>query len=697
MTQVHDNVPQFPRLLADELKRTPEQLQKDWEDYLTQQYRGEADGLPQSLDDFDVVQEAGDRLDAYVASPSGEAIAVREIDPMTGITDISLLDMRNGGRKTEVIHDHVPGALSLYFFQRPTLALSDMLIAYFAETTAGPELELRSISRNGSGKLELGGAQRVRLHQMGVVQGSAPALSPDGTRLAFVGLNNTGWQNIYLLDLRDPKHLRQLTNEAYSWHNLYWGADGLLAASDRTGNMHYNIFHVNPDTVSIERLTHCLQDQDAPQGTSNDLIFQSWQSGTAQIHVLVGGRETRLTAAKTELINPSRRGDTLYALGFKSGRFHLYRIPPERRLAIPVLSEPDLPASAWHPTLADIPAGEIRAYRPFKTSGIRLDQLGGFFGSGGFGQVSAQVSDLMRNYSVSAELAVLGNFKYTDFSSALTSFSGRTKWVTGAYHLVEARLDNVFQDNKVRTYLNREFGVLGAMQYPLTAFSFIDAELRLAGVKRSDFSESNLVSTWEAKNPGLETLIDPVLRLGYDRVVYELFTGPFKGYGLLFEADSSYYPARREWNERGRLDAAYYLDLVGRTILAFQAVGGASLGGIFRDPFMVLSDDIMRGYPFGDDRLRGNYVLAGKAELRFPIGTFLKFPELRGVLAADYGTIFKQWGQAPSGIASSYSAGLALNIPPLAINILFSFPDRQAAGPRESAPITHFTLRYLYL
>ncbi len=689
--------PQFRDIVASEVKRKPEQIQKDWEDYLKRAYHDEADGLAQSMDDYDAVKEAGDTLDTYVVSPDGNLIAIREIDPMTGVTDISLLDMKNQGQKTEVIHDHIPSALTLYFFQRPVMALSNNFLVFIAETTQGPELEVRTIGRKAAGALTLGETRRVKLHQHGVVQGSAPAISPDEKRIALVGLNATGWQNLYVLNRSEMGKLRQLTDESYSWHNLSWGPAGILAASDRTENMRYNLFHVDPDTGATERLTHSLQDQDAPQGTSDDLLFQSWQSGSAQLHTMVHGREIRLTEAKTELLQPARRGDTLYALGFKSGRYHLYRIPKDKILNKEVLPEPGVGLKPWRPILAVIPHDEVRAYRPFKTSGIRLDQLGGFFGSGGFGEIAAQVSDLMRNYSVAGQLAVLGNFKYTNASFALSSFSGRTKWVVGLYHLVEARLDNIFQDRTVRTYLNREFGVLGATQYPLTAFSFFDAELRLAGVNRSDFSDSKLVSTWEAKKPGIELLIDPVLRLGHDRVVYERYTGPYKGYGVLLEADTSFYPSRREWNERGRLDAAYYLKLIGRTVLAFQGVGGASLGGPFRDPFMVLSDDIMRAYSFGDDRLRGNYVLAGKSELRFPIGTFLKIPELRGVLAFDYGTIFKNWGDAPGGVASSYSAGLAFNIPPLAINFLFSFPNHLGPGPTQTTPVTHFTLRYLYL
>src|SRR5690606_34244555 len=106
----------------------------------------------------------------------------------------------------------------------------------------------------------------------------------------------------------------------------------------------------------------------------------------------------------------------------------------------------------------------IQPYRPFRTSGMRLDNIAGFFGSGTVGGLTATVSDLMRNYSVTGEFFVLGDFDYVNSYLFLSSRKGRATWTTGAYYIIQQRLDNLFNggDDLLRTYLHREFGGLGA-------------------------------------------------------------------------------------------------------------------------------------------------------------------------------------------------------------------------------------------
>ncbi len=128
-------------------------------------------------------------------------------------------------------------------------------------------------------------------------------------------------------------------------------------------------------------------------------------------------------------------------------------------------------------------------------------------------------------------------------------------------------------------------------------------------------------------------------------------------------------------------------------------MGGAAWSlknGTFLDSFFVSSPDIFRAYQFNDIRLLGNYVLGAKIEFRFPIGPLFKFPPLRGLLAADYGTVYVHPDEFGEGGTASFATGLNLNIPPLSIGLVFGFPIRVAPGPKDTY-ITHFVLRYLYL
>lgn len=701
----------FRELVSTLFKTTENDIEDKWRQYLDKTFGAELASLSQDFDSYSVVEPAGENLDLYDLSPDGTTAAIREINPLSGQATISLIDFSRNNQKIEIVRDNVPGVLSLYFLQFPTLTLSNHLVVYVVATTSGPEIEIRALRRKGNGNLELGETRRIDVHKIGLIQASYPAISPNEKGLAIVGNDASGRQNVYIVDLEKPgAPIKAITAGYFSWRTLIWNDDGIFGASDRTTNQKYALFRLDSGNGIATQLTAGSENQLSPEpvdgtdGASASMYFQSWESGSPQIHLIKDGIRTQITDAKTGLSIPKYRQGTLYALGFRTGRYHLYRVPTEKLLAksmpMPGIPEHKLHASAfpWTAPLTDLSASDIHAYRPFRSSGTRIDNIMGFFSSGGVAGLGANVSDLMRNYSISGEFTYLGDIKHTNTAAFFNVHKGRLMYTTGAYHTVQSRIDNIFTtDHFVRSYLHREFGMLGAIEYPLTAFSYVDAELRLSGVKRSDFSDSLLAPEWDARNPGTEFILAPTFRLGYDRILYEAYSGPFSGYGILGESETSFFPRRQDTAQRFRIDAARYFNLVGRTILAFQFIGGAALTGTYRDTFFVSSDDMLRAYPFGDDRLRGDYLAAGRAELRFPIGTFFGFPPLRGMIGYDYGTVFSHWGDAGNGIASATTTGLSLNVPPLSINFMLSYPDRLAPGPSVDGPVTHFTLRYLYL
>jgi len=691
----------FEALVLTELKTSVEELEAKWKDYLNRDYGAEAAALKQPVEAFEEIEKAGENLDEFEISPDQSLIAIREIDPLIGTTSVSLINVKKND-KMEIVRDQKPDLLTLFFMQFPILALRNDKIAFIVGTAGGPELEIRNISRDEDGDIDIGRAERIYLHKYRLVSASSPTFDPSGKKIAFIGQNNKGWLNVYVIDLanKTKPEVKQITNNYYAWSSLEWTNDGILAASDRTANSKFGVFLLNADTADINQLTVPLANNTSPSGTKNDFIFISLKSETPQIHRKKDGKEQKLTEIKTGFVNPLMRSGNIYALAFKTGKYHLYRIPEKALLNEELAQSAEqvklVSAPAWRAKSEPFLPGQVQKYRPFsKTSGIRLDGLGGFFSTGGVGGLSGTVSDLMRNYSVSGEFAVLGDIKYTDAYGFFTSQAGRTTWTSGAYHSIQPRLDGMFPDAQA-SFIHREFGALGAIQYPLTVYSYLDLELRLGGVKRSEYSDLFLAANWERENPGVQFLTAPMVRVGYDQILYELYTGPIKGYGLLAEADTTIYPFSSDISERLRFDAAYYLKTFGRTVVATQLMIGGSFGGRYPNPFYISSDDILRAYPFFDDRLRGNYLLAGKVELRFPIGTFFRFPFLRGIMAYDVGTVTINPSFAGRNVTSSYTAGLGLNLPPIGITLMFSYPGRTAPGPVDR-PITHFTLRYLYL
>lgn len=700
----------FSELTATVLNTKADDIEKKWNEYIDKNFRAPIKTFKQKLEDFEEIKEIPDTVDTLSVSPNGKWIMTREIDEMTGVTSIWLRNSKDPSKKERVAKDFENDNFKLYFMTLPTLALSDDHVLYFAETIRGPELVLRKYDEGDDGKPKLDGETRFHIYKHELIEAHSPAISKDGSKIAFVGLDKQGRANVFTLDGKSTDgNLRpkRLTSDEYSWKNLAWNEKAIYGQSDRTSNGKTAIFKIDPDTGEFEQITFSAANQSDPDHDANgELVFVSLESGSSQIHLVKDGVEYRITDIPTAAMRPQLRGDTLYLTALKGGRYKVYRVPRAKWLNQYVRTlktvQPDIDKPPVPIPLADLDKFTIQDYKAFRTSGTRIENLGGFLSTGTVIGVSAAVSDLMRDYIISGDFFLLGGIKNSEADLMLTNFRGRTKWTGGGYYTIRQQVDTQLSDSQtVRYYWNREFGGLFSLQYPFGPFDFVDSELRVAGVNRTDFSDSNPVyqDQFNAMNPGTELMLAPTLRFGYDRVIYEAFTGPLKGYGLLLEGVTDIYPKTNSYTERGRIDAAYYYHLVGETVLAFQGMGGAAWNlhnGTFVDSFFVSSPDIFRAYPFNDIRLLGNYVLGAKMEFRFPIGTLFKFPPLRGLLAADYGTVYVHPTDFGKGGTASFATGLNLNIPPLSIGFIFGFPIRVAPGPKDTY-ITHFVLRYLYL
>lgn len=721
----------FRAVVAAKLEKSEEEIEDSWKSYFDLTYRKPYAKLDTKPKEAKRLEAVGDTLDLYDVSPDGKVIAWRDVNPLVGTTYIRVMHLRNPDSKTEAIHDSQPGAMSLYFMRFPVLAISNDWVGYVADTPTGPELEARRILRSEEEgekpTIELGTPIRIPLKKDGFLQADSLAFSPDGKDLAVIGLDQKGWANIYVYaDFARAAsgakiEPRALTQSSYSWKNISWSktlAGGapegaIIASSDRTSSGRYALFKVNPRSGEISELA--LREENVVQADAADggITYQYWTSNgsgrergpQARMLSLSPGtgqpaRETLLTDVTTGVNYPKLRGRELFFLLFEQGRYRLYQgaVParaPSRELEPPPATH--APLEPWKPVLATFPENKVGSYKPFSSSsGIRIDNLAGFLTTGSYGGAAATFSDLMRNYQLTAEFFVLGGISKTSGSVFLTSQKGRATWTLGAYRTFQERLDNIYSDGAIYTYINREFGALGALQYPLGGYSYVDIGLRLAGVNRGDFSNGTLAPAWEAQNPGGEFMAAPIFRLGYDRIQYEAYSGPLRGFGTLLELDTSWYPDRKVLNKRVRADVAQYWQLWGRSVLAFQLIGAAAFGDEFKNSFLVSSEDILRAYPFADSRLYGNYLLAGKTEIRFPVGSLFGFPPLRGIVGADLGTVYVKPGDFFNRAASSTTLGFALNVPPISLQFLFSNPIRTAPGPQDSS-VFHFTLRYLYL
>lgn len=93
----------------------------------------------------------------------------------------------------------------------------------------------------------------------GLVAVYSPSWSPDGTRLTFSSIDNSGFSDLYIYEIQSG-NLRRLTNDTYDDLNPAWSPDGryIAFASDRTSvgkEDAYNLFTYDLDTGGIEYVT----------------------------------------------------------------------------------------------------------------------------------------------------------------------------------------------------------------------------------------------------------------------------------------------------------------------------------------------------------------------------------------------------------------------------------------------------------
>ena len=159
---------------------------------------------------------------------------------------------------------------------------------------AADKIVFSNVDRGGIMKVNADGSTPVTL----TPDGSAPAPSPDGARIAFERGADAS-RNIYVMDA-DGSNVRRLTTEPGGNFDPSWSPDGrsIVFESRRDGNSEIYVLAV--DSLRQTRLTqHPATDSDpafSPDGRF--IAFDSDRSGNREIYRMTasGGDVTRLTS-----------------------------------------------------------------------------------------------------------------------------------------------------------------------------------------------------------------------------------------------------------------------------------------------------------------------------------------------------------------------------------------------------------------
>ena len=676
----------FLQLLSRLAGEPAQQLEARWKTWLRKRTFGDYLGARQDLADTTDLK-LPDELDWMVATPDGNTLLYRGVERETGRAKLVLIDRRDPSSARELAIDQHPGTESLHPVLRSVMALHESAVAWFAQSGEADWLHLRQLQRKLSldsdthkpiVEFELGPVRVVDLLRDGLIEAGDPTFSPDGSQLAFYGLDREGKIDIYTLDLNAPAARPvRITDDLYSERDLSWGEDGIVYAGDATESGHYNLFRIDPVTGIRERLTDSPVDQRFPVALAGGaVIFASDAGGKSDLWFFQHGKIKRITDFSTAISHPQLSPSGVYGVSFYGARFRLLELQSTELLALdaqdarPPGSDLTEPLPFPDETIPE----KLPPYDPLAVGrNWRLDGAQALIGGAGVGfapvgQGAIGFSDVLRDRSLLIQFSVYGDFDLTDAFAFYVDRSERLVWGFGLFRSFQQGRDARFPSASLCGsapdpvsgvgpacdvyYLQTEYGAQGLLSYPLSLFSRVDATLRLQGVTRSligagivdingyptSLSTAEL-SPIEGSDPDGELALDygwdttrygPAGAIGGTSFAGELGIGALPGRG----ADSLYW-----WTQ---LDAIQTLRLIGRSKLTGRAALGYAEGSRFGRHFFLSSFDNLRGYQFNDNRLLGDAYYVAQAELAVPLDLFIRFAffqNITGIVGVDFGGV----------------------------------------------------------
>jgi len=775
----------FSELLGHLTKEEPRIIALKFEQWLKKRAFKNYLEVKQTFADVKPIEALGEEyIDALNASPSGNIIMYRAYDFTTGQAKLVLADPRAPRDDRTVVTDGKPGVESLHPVTRRTFDLTDDTLTFVAEADGGDVLYYQKYEHSAEKRedpmptidddrspsstigrpddaprpppevwnvdITLGDRQALDLSERKVFAASSPALSPDGKRIAFIGLSGTGNKDIFVVTPGedDAYTLQQLTDDAYAERDVAWGPGGIVYSSDATSTQHHNLFRIDLDGPSKAptRLTSAPQDHFDPEVTPDGRVFFSaYERGSANIYEALPQGLVRRTDVATGLfaLSPGPDGG-LWALFHQSGRRQLVKVPKETLTLASVETFKSYDNIPWQ-----IPQSDLAVSVPYEWFAVKNWELGTVFGilgagsSGVFGQVLASANDRLHNHALVLQVQLLGSFELTDGFLYYLNQENRLTWGFGPFQSLRYRIDQTLATELTTRFLSYErfFGGAGVVRYPFNKFLYLQGELNigasnfvLAGNERDFLADEcrngtamfdidnncdentgkDLAVEWDRLNGGTRFQTEASLSLGYDTISYNRGTGPISGHSFLVEGTIAMQPNENEVFGSVRVDAEQYFPLIGRSNLLFRVGAGSTFagkisgtGGISRQ-FYLSSFDTLRGVPFGNDTyLLGKKYMYSTAELQIPLNVIIRlliFSDIEGIVGLDFGSVSDDFDTFFDKRVLDFVLGFNLGLGPLVFRLHFAKPIDTGHGPGvafgtpngDGGWVTNFSLGWLY-
>jgi hypothetical protein len=738
-SQDRGGVSSFRKLVAQVTGEASSRIAARFERWIKRRSYASYLGTSQDRTDMGVIFEVTDIVQTLSTSPSGSILMYRAIDPDTGAASLYLADRHEPEKTVRVAMDGTPGVESLHPVAGRNFDLNDDLLAYVAQSEGSDVIYVQHLEHESeplpcseSGPraatvcewdvdFDLGDRHALVLADLKIAAVEAVALSPNGHRVAFIGLDASGQKDVWVTgDLRgNAGALIRITNDVYGERDVAWGPRGIVYSSDATGHSKYNLFLADPTGKKVERLTHEARDQLDPEMLPDGrVIFVAYDAAGANLYeVKVGGVIVRHTDVTTGLYDPSPGPDgSVWALHHQSHR----RLPV--RLVGSALR--DQPVAQAAPDTAPVPLPRMsllvdREYDPLALENWRpgaLFVLAGFSGDSVFGSLIATASDRLQDHALVLTSSVFGSFDRTDADLTYINQEHRVVWGAGIFHDVSAQFDDTFLLDEQLRFISyqRFFGGTGIVRYPFDRFFFAQTSIALGGAEYfvSEHTEEllrdpeqndagrDLLTPWEQQHDGLRFRTETSFSLGYSTIGLHRATGPIRGSALILSHTIGNEPFDDLAYHQTRLDAEHYIRIIGATNLLLRGAAGSTMGDRQAPQYFLSSFHTLRGVPFGDtDFLLGREFFYSTLELQFPIATLSNFPlvDLEGVLGADFGGagdgMHDLWDRRVLDLVFGVNLGFA----PIVIRLHFAQPVGIGAPLPNDGDLTfNFSLAWRY-
>jgi hypothetical protein len=614
---------------------------------------------------------AGTRLAALALKPVAVEVAdsthVAYLSPRSGYTNIYLQPLDPNGRARVVVEgERSPEFESLHPFSS-RIDVRDGVLLFASRFGERDALVFWDVAQ-----------ERVtgRYQFDGLVSLLSPQWSPDGERIAFSALSDSGVSDLYVLEIRSGK-LTRVTSDIYEDLDPTWLPTGraLVFASDRGphgAEGAHNLYRAEL-TGEISALTSGDWGDESPRWDARTarILFTSDRAGAFDLYSIDtlgdGRRETRFTGGLFDAAPvPGDERVLVSAYADRSWSLYALRKDPDDTSSFTRSSRVIVP---WRWRELDDTTATLVASRRYERR-YSIDFAAGVAatapGVGGAQGAQLVFSDLLGDHQFAVSISsfqgearnVLGSLNGNVF---YLNQSRRVNWGVGMF-----RVSGTFAESDLRQlYEEESTGGYAIARYPLSRFTRLEGQTTLEYSNRNDFA--NDLVRGSPRRRGI--LTGNYLVLVRDNALW-LETGPIDGTrwnltgGVLSDVT---HGAFENW--LGQIDVRRYIRTSQQAAVALRALGYVSEGSRPR-AIQMAGSWMLRGYPRFS--LSGTHAWLANAEWRFPIANFVtvgfpfgavRFPPVRGALFVDAGQAWNR-GEYEERVLGSMGLGFRMSLVP---------------------------------